>query len=470
MRKVLALTLVVIAFCAVGVGLAATDLHTASRQVVFSNLSEYGDPSVLTDLSVHLRTQYDRHLFWETECEFENGTAQAQTEFSFSELERIENRASIPSGIELQTAISGCVGDLDEPQTGLAAAYQALYAQTPLGEERVQVVYLKDYYTYYPLSVHLDFPDYALMVDPMDTFRADEERQILQAFSDYFRIPVLPDTQMEISVSRDINGKSTGYGMGNFAGDDFYLWMESACTEDACYFTFDPHTAQGNLIDTNEIPDGYGIYRVMTAKNDTDMLAAVQELEMVYALNPENVFLALDITPSNDALLLHTVENGTYMITVIGIENMETLQRLEIMPWPEEYSWKVYVESDFLVVLWPGYSVVLLSRSEDGRFTLEFTAPLGIASDALQNCNTRTALIYNGEKLVFGDFLYQEELYGECCGFYLAVYDGEGLCYYGEYSSSLDDASMLLPYQDRCFPAEADPIAIEFKGERPAKT
>ena len=67
---------------------------------------------------------------------------------------------------------------------------------------------------------------------------------------------------------------------------------------------------------------------------------------------------------------------------------------------------------------------------------------------------------FNGENIVVSGFLYEEEMYGESCGFYLAVCDAYGLRYYGEYASSLDAFGSVLRYSERCFPSETDAICV----------
>lgn len=462
MRRILVLLLVLLTVCAAGMSFAALELDTASRQVEFTRKAGYGDPSAARNLELVLRSGYDRHLLWETHCRIEGETVLAQTDFSFSAMERIERDHRPCDGVRLQTVISAGMGDPDEPQEGLAAAYQELYLQTSLGEEKSRVVYLKDYYTYIPVSVSLDFPDYFLNAEPGDSHMAQLELEIAQAFRDYFRIPVLADTQLEISVSRDLSGNSQGFGMGHSTGDDFYLWTESACTPDACYFTFDAHTAQDKLIDTRAIPGGYGIYRVGVAQNDEDMLAAVREMEMVYALDPEASLLALDVTQQHDALLLHTVEEGTYFLTVIGLEDMQMLQKLAVMPLPEaDYGWQFHTGDDFLAVVLPGSTLVVFSRGENGIYAVDIVTELAQAGDAVQSSGSSgLAMDYDGQRFAVSGFLSEEELYGQSCGFYLAVYDGQGLRYYGEYSSSLDANSTQLPYSERCLPVEANPSLV----------
>ncbi len=463
MRRILAFAAVLVIACTAAVGFSAAQLHKASEQVEFTGRIEYGDPAAAGDVQLTLRTQYDRHLFWNTACRFDNAGVQAQTEFSFSAVERIEGRDDSYSGVELQTAVYAGMGDPDEPQEGLAAAYQELYRQTPPGGERSRVIYLKDYCTYYPLSVHLDFPGCFLHLDPVDTYRSDLLRKVAQAFADFFRIPVLSDSQIEISVSRDISRNSTGFGMGKCEGDEFYLWTDSVCTDSACYFTFDAHTAQGKLADTSAIPGGYGIYRIAAAEDDAGMLAAVQKMEMAYALDPENTFLGLDLAPQQDALLVHTVEDGMYTLTVIEVDGMQTLQKLTVMPWPENeenYGWQFYISEEFIAVVLSEKTLTVLSRDIEGTYHVGFTAPLGLAADAIRDSKSRNAMDFSGENIVVSGFLYEEEMYGESCGFYLAVYDAYGLRYYGEYASSLDAFGSVLRYSERCFPSETDAICV----------
>ena len=104
---------------------------------------------------------------------------------------------------------------------------------------------------------------------------------------------------------------------------------------------------------------------------------------------------------------------------------------------------------------------MVFSRGENGIYAVDIVTELAQAGDAVQSSGSSgLAMDYNGQRFAVSGFLSEEELYGQSCGFYLAVYDGQGLRYYGEYSSSLDANSTQLPYSERCLPVEANPSLV----------
>lgn len=46
--------------------------------------------------------------------------------------------------------------------------------------------------------------------------------------------------------------------------DSFSFETIACSTPEAVYFTFDPHSYRGELVDTSMIPGGYGLYRRRT--------------------------------------------------------------------------------------------------------------------------------------------------------------------------------------------------------------
>lgn len=88
------------------------------------------------------------------------------------------------------------------------------------------------------------------------------ETYVILGFRDFFKIPVIADEQVEISVSKGAGGRGISYGLKSTDSDSFSIRSESALTDDACYFTFTTRTVYGDIVDTNLIPGGYGIYRL----------------------------------------------------------------------------------------------------------------------------------------------------------------------------------------------------------------
>lgn len=475
MKKALVLTVVLIILSACGMVFAFADINAARDQVIITETAKFGDISAADGLEVLVRTQYDHHLFWDTT--YQTDQSAARTNYRFSHTQVYENSPMEYSGVQMETAIQyGFDFASDGKQSGISAAYKELFDRTPTGTEGSATVRLKDYYEFYPIQTTLDMPGNLLSWSSdfyTDTaLEPGTETYVTLAFKDFFRIPVMEDETVDISVTKNIDGSMGGYGSGSTEGDAFYLWTLSTLTDDACYFTFNPHTTKGNVIDTSLIPGGYGIYHLPYNKDHIvkDGITSgilIDELSMVYSLNPEDTVFDLRTNPDQTKLLLLTKENKVCVLTVIDTETMKPLQRLELaVLGGDESLWNTYYYDDFIALHLSENQLAVVDRKEDGEYEHRFTVNLTDDAEELYSLSRNAVMDWDGEKLVVSDFLttnYARNMnYFKYCSFYLSVYDETGLLYFGEYLSSLDAGNELNSFSNPCQSTDYSPLSVSW--------
>lgn len=481
MKKSLLVVLLLLLCTGVGIWAAAAYIYRPHDQVTFTEETVSGDPSAAEGLTVRAQSQYNHRLFWDSVCRV-GEEPQTETEYAFYPDQHQTDRPARYAGVEMENggygstafAASGGFETEEMGAYGLNAAYRELADQTAPGAEGEKVIRVSDYLDYYPLEVRLDFPEFLLDLNRMMDWGTDggEETKavsLLQTFQNFFRIPVLEEERMEISIGKDPSGGINSWGSGSVSEyDSFYLWTESVVTGSACYFTFDCHTEQDHVVDTSQIPGGYGIYR-LTCQYDPERMGSelervdIEELSMVYPLDPNGYLLELGLSGDGERLLVHTREEDTYVLTVVDLEDLSTVQRLEITPDEKDWSWcYVFPEEDYLAVTM-GEQVALLVQQEGGVYQEAFLTD--VEEDVIwQNFQD---MDYDGRHLaVTGVYDFDEARLDynlrDGHSFYLAVYGPEGLEYYGLYRSSLDVTGKEEDYRDYCHPVSYHPLCVSW--------
>ncbi len=463
MRRATILLLLLLTLSVTGAAVCAAQVYRAHDQVALLATHVCGDSAEAEGLQVSLRSSYGGHLFWDTDYRTDG---QVQTAYRFSAAEDYPSGEIALEGVSLQTSYFVSVNlEAEGTHYALDAAYQALSDATPAGEEGETVIRLADYLDYYPLDIWLDLPGFSGLLDADETpdeasvSEPGSTQAALAALRDYFRIPVLETELRSIHLRKDEDGTVRGYGSGSYEGDSFCFNSISALGGSACYFTFDAHSQQDRLVDLRALPEGYGIYRLCYSDQGVD----AQSLGLFYALSPEIRPLELTCSADGGQLLLHAVEDGAYVLTVIDTQTGQTLQKLTICSWPEDTSgWQLYDEGDFMAaLLFYGEQIAVITRQEDGLYVLAFLCDAG-TEDAPDFSLWQAAVDFDGEKLVFAGLLEDPDSGGNRCGFFLAVYDKAGLRYYGEVGSSLDTGGGADDYGYHCRPLQADPLAVHW--------
>lgn len=465
MRKSLVLTLLLLAASIGCISFARNTVNRARDQVMFTENVICGDKAVAEGLKVRCDAHYNHRLFWSTTCTIAAADPLCDTEYNFSWRQLRQTPPEIHSGVIMRTVLQHA----DEHYPGIGAALRKLADETPAGQENARVIRLKDYCAYYPLDVSLSFPGTrmawsgSVSIDINDPEPGTDAYVILR-FQEFFRIPVIEDELVMIAVTKDADDRVKSYRLGSTNSDSFRMRSESIVIDGACYFTFNTRTSDGDIVDTSLIPGGYGIYCLPYFDGRTEHGringAKVDELSMVYPLDPAVEFLDLGLSLDKARLLLHTVENGKYVLTVIDIATMTALQRIEVFDWPErDQGWWVYEGDGFFTAVLPDQRLAVLALDDEGLYELRFTAEVRNGEDPLGALRPEAVMDYDGRRLAVAGFLQRKSGH-PTCDFYLAVYDESGLAYYAEYLSSLSRGDEPGWHRGFCEPVDYHPIGV----------
>lgn len=484
MRKATITMLLLLVLSIGGVCAAAAGVHGPHDQVVLKEATVYGDRKYAEGLDIQVHAAYAPHLFWDTS--YETGSeSQIETEFLFSAMGIYEQIPSEHQGIVLNNQIDFFYEPSEEEAHGIAKAYQELAETVPAGQERETTIYLKDYTDTYPITVDIDLPGISTALDwsfqmnapTRDDEKLHEVQRDMLRLQEYFSIPVMEDERYTISVGKDDSGHVTHMGGGITDGDSFWLEAINTIADDACYFTFDTHTNEGNVVDTSRLPEGYGLFCVTFNGNyDEEHPIVLEEMdfgepEMVYAIDPNAYIQGLYLSEDQSQLYLLTEEDYKLYLTVIERKTMDTLQKLQIHDWGGDYGYvhEVHMQEDYWV-LWlsDGYLAVL-EKSGQGVFSQQFCVPYNTGEAGDYSMSVYAAVDWSGERLAVIDQNYPEYTYdthykrrSKSCGFWLLVYDDAGtMVYAGEYYSSLTPHSRL----SNCSPFGMKPFTVSWKEE-----
>lgn len=455
MRKSLILSLLLLILAASSFDYIHTSVDASKDAVVIDETVLYGDKSIAEGIAVDLSTHCDYRLFWDTRYTV-GEKPEISTNFTFSQAQRQPERLGPTFNISLDGMFSGwgASGNLGLSAETFPLPVRDVVTRTKPGENRTETVYVKDYYDFYPIWVEFEWPT---------GFAVNEDTNDL--FADYFRIPVHPEHQIEINVEKSAAGGAYQIGVSSVQGN-VYSHATSTVTTSHCFFTFACATEDGQLLDTSNIPGGYGIYRFPRHTQSGVHILTADELQTVFPLDAERArVIALETSQDKTRLLLVTSEDGDYMLTVIDAATLVELQKLSIMradtesgPWGPMLR-NLYVYEDFIVPVSGDNRFALLTLNAAGNYEVQFEAYFDKVEGLEYIFSSELAIDYSDEKLVIA--AYQDGYYRprNYCSFYLAVYDNAGLAYAGHYQHSLDK-SQIDHYPYICRPLEGAPLRV----------
>lgn len=215
-------------------------------------------------------------------------------------------------------------------------------------------------------------------------------------------------------------------------------------------------------IDTSLIPGGYGIYSFYYCGGDSASRTGIlaDKIENVFPLDSKT--LVSHITMSNDEtqLLLFTVENKAFYMTVIDIKSMKSTQKILIKE--EQGSGSVYQYDDFIVT--DTEEDITVISVKDGIYTLDFSVrKASFTNEKFHDVWIANCMDYKNGKLAVVGNCFDEYIGYELCDFFVSVYDKSGLLYYGKYNTSLDLGRANDSFNSDCHPTDINPNLIKWK-------
>lgn len=455
MRKSLGLTLVLLVLAIGTIYWGWNWVDQAKDKISVEERTLLGDKAAAAGLVLSNRITCDDHLFWDIATR--PGTEEkSKVDFRFSQARQSDEmpRSQLWINIYANTNF-GMSGNLDlawEQENGMIMEPILDVAErTPAGGSREEVVALKDYYEYYPLTVDISFPNKHLQMN----------QETLQDLRSYFKIPVEEKHKIKVTIAKDETGAVVDVDCSDVERS-LSIDAKGAAIEDNFYFTLDLQGYhEGKAVPTAFPPDLSGIH-LLPLENLGDMGALSgdfrpkpKEMHLAYPFEQkDDRGLGLLATRDQKHLLLITEEKGTkkdldspegeprekprIMLSVIEDQTMELRQKIEL---PRQSAgagiWKFEPYDTFYLVMFDDYSFCLITEGGDEGYKIEMSGDFNALRQIDENCLPYgdTVMNYNGQKLAMA--FYNEWRGGNP---YLLIYEKAGLAYAGryEYSSSRD--------------------------------
>lgn len=367
---------------------AAVIMDGQHENITITEQRLYGDPAAAEGLIVTSRVHSSNHLLFDTVYEA-GADPQPETVFSYSNERQYapgENEGWFSLSLaSVNFGFSGHV-DLETLRDPDNESREWLYELTlPLldvaerasaGEEYTERVVLTDYYTYFPIKI-----EYSLI---NDAIRYRENAVSLHKyFNERFRIPIPEDMEIDVTVSKDMDGNIYDLEMYEANGKmvaGTQMWPSAVVLENGvCFGLFGD-------VDFSQVEGGYGLYWIPVRVEEGGSFATGtswgtredraylrEECVNIYPMDPADCEMGeLHLSEDGSRIYALTKESGQFRMTVFDAETQEILQQLEPgmteMPtlWqneelvlllssdPESDDWRlqVYLLQDGLLELW----------------------------------------------------------------------------------------------------------------------
>ena len=482
MRKTLIVFLALVLVCGCGAALAARAVGAPREEISFQEHVFSGDPAAADGLTVQLKAGMQHKANWESTVQFSAQDYRTETRFRFLPAGQAEQPEMSYRGVEINFYRDAATnGDADA--FGFSEAYQSLLDTLSPGESGSRTIRFSDYYDEYPFEFYIDLPGvrYETLANwenaSEDSDWPGERAQA--ALGRFFRIPVLTDEYVELGIDKDMDGKGSARSISSvMEGDRFWMNTESVITDDACFFWFGNRTDKDRLVDTSRIPGGYGVYMLPYGPlgPDTETSAFyggnenvvyTDQLICFFPVDPETRIKYLGLTPDKTRLLLHTVENNLYYVTLIDCKTGTVLQKLAVSDFdPEENYVNITETEDFICIQQTKGRICVLTQDADGLYQLALLSayspdalysPTYVTVRAMAFDGNRLAIVNNDETVLVNDdsrtksylagtteaLITPDGAYFDNCGFTLTVFDQTGVAYSGAYVSSLESVNYV---------------------------
>jgi len=420
---------------------AALYINDAKDKVEYTEEILYGNSSEAAEFTISSGIQYKRHLFWNTYYPLADKPV---TTFKFSAAEKRYYSSFTRSygGVQLQ---NGFAFGMDvrieaDKQTGLASAYKRLYDKTPVGGEGSEIINLADYYDYYPISGDVDLPGLNAHWDP-DTLEQYTNLTgfRLEAFAEFFRIPMMKEEYIEIHVKKNISGgTSWGNGSVNMDFDGFDFWTSSVVAGDGCYITFNNRTRKGNKADISMIPGGYGIYKLPLKPDEKGKIRPeIENLAIWYPLDESVNLISLYSDKNERNLILFTEEKQQIVMTVIDLASAKQIQRVAVEDSSVYSLGRIEINESYILLKYGSAKLQVWEKLPDGTYEKKLDCPfMPMDDDSLKYYYSgSTVSFWDGERLVLSDYL--DNNYITTPSFFVSIYRENRMTYCGKYHSSL---------------------------------
>jgi len=449
MRKSIFLTVFLLLFSSTSLWVAHGWVDQEKDTVTIEEKVLQGDKGYARGLVVNSNTISDNHLIWDTSYTIGKKPLTA-TAFYFSQVEKQDGfdyieaavfDASMPfSGMGMS---SSSEIDLEEDSFRLIREpLKAVASRTEPGQRHKEVIFLKDYFEYYPLEI--SFYNFPMSIETSN--------KVSKYFSERFKIPVRADHKVEIEIKKNRGGEIIEIKLSTVGENGVYPTVTSVSTGEGCYFAMSLRSYDGKVLDPELPPECAGIHFIpfetvsgqINSMFSGEINPRVEKMKRVFAVDPEEAkIVMLKVEEDQSNFLLVTKENQKCFLTVIDRKTMTPLQKIELFNVPQEDMFSdLCLEKGFLVPMLFDGSFVVLSPKENGNYEEKIRGNFSEAKEMWQDYAGDLVMTYNGKSLAA---LMPKHMNGNgSSSFYISVYESAGLVFSGKYENSLDKA-LLLP-------------------------
>ncbi len=405
-----------------------------------------GDKAVASGLTLTNKLTCNNHLLWNI-VTLPGTDKKSEVDFRFSQTRQEEERQERQFWINVYVNTNfGMSGNLDlawEQESGMIMEPILDVAERTLpGENREEILFLKDYYEYYPLTIDISFPYRALEMN----------QEIIGDLTSYFRIPVEVNHKIKVKVAKDKTGAVVDVE-SNDIEHGIGIEAKGADTADGCYYIVDVQRYHEGTAESASLPAALAGVHLLPLESLGEMGALSgnvrpkpKEMKLVYPFEHEDDRgRGLLAGRDREDLLLITEEKGEgdgeesrMMLSVIERQTMKLRQKIELPRQEAEAGlWEFRAFDDSFIVVFADYSFCVINDEEGEGYKIAIN---GNFNDFRQAADTYLpfgdiVMTYNGEKLAMA--FYQD---WRSSNPYLLVYEKAGLAYAGiyEHSSSRD--------------------------------
>ncbi|MBQ8815361.1 MAG: hypothetical protein IJZ85_12800 [Lachnospiraceae bacterium] len=474
-KLLIILLLALLAFVAVG-SKALTD---SAEMVTVEERASFGDKAEAKGLRINIPVRSNMgyrglgrsYLRWDTDFVLD-GAVKTQVTLSIQNNGVSDFASYLDSGIYISTDVDADTYTLDaeeEMPNGLDAVYQEIASDTKVKSPWQRLVCFNDYYDKYPLLVELYIDGQRYVSEFGYWAGAEGADDGIVSIGKSIDMNLQPEYlyTAQVSARKDAKGKILAYHCTTYRASAG-VFSASDVTDTDIYYGADVRSLDGGR-PKEIIGDGYGIWRIGYAlaesKVEEQVTKAIwfteSEPKLIWPMEKDDILLDIVISEDQQELLLFTGVDGMCVLTVIDVETLQELQRLELMEYEvsSEYMPEishVFRTENAVVPLLTEGKLAVVSKAETGEYTLEFVLDKDLdrqeeaityieekhgekttlwnrkpATIEMDWHDGKLAMVYaltNDHGSGRGGYLNEQP-----CAFWVAVYDQSGMIYGGEY-------------------------------------
>lgn len=502
MKRSLAILLAVLLVLCGASAYGAVQLEKPAYAVSLTEKTLYGDVQAARGLHADRLLRLGQHVSFTAATDFTENGAESTCEYRYTSEDlyssyywRGSSRiAEIYSDINSYADM--VYGDREYLPEGLpfSGLVEELLKEAPAASAYTKMIHPADYSKYYPVMPSLSYDDVnygGWYFGDMDD--GSRDAAVIKSLENFFRIPIPQSDVYEASVEKGAEGEYLGcsiYPAENY--ENFYFYAEGAFAEDGVYFWFNNRTSEDRPVDTSLIPGGYGIYRLpmgmRTIENrfirpgNADPTIDIydfydEDLCNFYPLQPEQTVLALTASDSGKSLMAVLRKGDGAELKIIDVHTGKDTASLDLGPLGEDYP-ELVSQKGFCICR-VNDRLFLAQEDRTGCLCLAIASePKGPELSEQYLPFLYFGNVYNrvfswdGERLAILVSAQDDvdAYYGArdgLCSWYLALYDKDGLQYYGLMECSLDKAQLYArDYRTEYLgPIQIDAFQVRWSGK-----